>query len=599
MTLVFEENVRMIQDKILEDYLSTIREKLSSQTTKAVITCKELDMGMMHVISENPTILKDLSYKEEEHGFGMLVASSEFFDKIKDSIPTTIKELTIPMGCIPDLTYLSTLPNLETLTISDYSYFTEEELEYILNNTSVRNINIRSSHTFDILKYKKGSVVLDASYMIATYKGITFRHKPTYSRSKDHIYIYMNEAAYSDLTQLEETYDEIKDYLPRPATVTFYDSLDKLESRVYMELGPQSIKELNIRQLSPRLASYIFGVVSSYTSVDKTKVHLYNKTYEDIYYLRQAAKKSTLEVICDDTNDHTNLDDFIGMRATIDYYKTLMEEYNLSPAEKVMFVYDLLKTWRYKEFEEDRNIPRKISTIISTGNIVCVGYSTFATKLLQESGIKATEVNVTCINEDGTKGEHQRNFVRIDDEKYNIHGLFALDITWDNDKEVAVIEKDDKKSIIQRPGEQEQPYVVDYYGSLAPYRYFLIPMSDYEVRYPNENNPMIYEKYKNKEARTLVKNARDHRDKNTSLSYTTKQHLQLFSPEEGAHTVERYFNASKPSLETFEEILHTVRQAQGYTPEEASRDVKRVVELHNMLNEQNTQSPNTFFKPTK
>ena len=77
-----------------------------------------------------------------------------------------------------------------------------------------------------------------------------------------------------------------------------------------------------------------------------------------------------------------------------------------------------------------------------------------------------------------------------------------------------------------------------------------------------------------------------------------QQHQQLFDETEGVLTVEKYFNAKKPSLETFEEILTNVRKAQGCTEQEALHDVERVVELHQMLDEQNPNSPKNFFKPS-
>ena len=68
------------------------------------------------------------------------------------------------------------------------------------------------------------------------------------------------------------------------------------------------------------------------------------------------------------------------MRATIDYYKEILE--GLSPVEKVACVYDILKTMRYQENQNDKQRARNIHSIVSDGNIVCVGYSDFAKQLL-------------------------------------------------------------------------------------------------------------------------------------------------------------------------------------------------------------------------
>ena len=43
------------------------------------------------------------------------------------------------------------------------------------------------------------------------------------------------------------------------------------------------------------------------------------------------------------------------MRATLDYYKSLIEDKNLSPLEKATFGYDIIKSFVYNEVKEDEN----------------------------------------------------------------------------------------------------------------------------------------------------------------------------------------------------------------------------------------------------
>ena len=75
---------------------------------------------------------------------------------------------------------------------------------------------------------------------------------------------------------------------------------------------------------------------------------------------------------------------------------------------------------------------------------------------IQEVGVTCIKVGVTCLSPDVEDVGHARNFVRIDDDKYNIHGLYAMDITWDSDKEIAMIEEEGKKTIVSRPDEEMQ-----------------------------------------------------------------------------------------------------------------------------------------------
>ena len=262
-----------------------------------------------------------------------------------------------------------------------------------------------------------------------------------------------------------------------------------------------------------------------------------------------------------------------------------------------------METMRYQENEEDKQRSRNIHAIVTDGTIVCVGYAAFAKQLLSELGIKCLNVGVTCLSDSVQDVGHARNFVRIDDDKYDIHGLFAMDITWDSDKDIAIVEDNGEKTIVSRPDEQLKEKIVDKYDSLILYRHFLIPMETYEQRYPHEENPTIYEAYKNGKAKELVEDLRLTQSGHKRITevknmYALSQHEELFDYEDGPLVVEGYFNEPKPSLETFREILSSVRKAQGYSTEETKEEVDRVVELHEMLNSQNPNTPNHFFKPS-
>ena len=287
---------------------------------------------------------------------------------------------------------------------------------------------------------------------------------------------------------------------------------------------------------------------------------------------------------------------------------------NLSPYEKYLAVYNIVKQFKpYKENNENKEESRYLRYILNNEYIVCVGFSKLLTTLLDKAGIPAMNISVGVDTsyDDGFTMEdkptniegHQRNIIKIDDDKYNIHGIFALDITWDSDKEVSVIEEEGKTTVVARPDEEMKKKVVDKYDSLILYRHFLIPMQTYEERYPEEEHPAIYEAYRDGKAKKLTQQARklsrgEIKRTNISDLYVFDQHSHLFSPEEGSLTVERYFNEPKPTLETFEQILSTVRQAEGYKIEEANKEVDRVVQLHHMLKEQNPDGKDHFFKST-
>ena len=121
---------------------------------------------------------------------------------------------------------------------------------------------------------------------------------------------------------------------------------------------------------------------------------------------------------------------------------------DLSPFEKYLAVYNLVKKFKpYRENDEDLEKSRYLRYILADGNeyIVCVGFSKLLEDLLNRVGIpnQNMSVGVDISYDDGFTQEeknieragHQRNIIKIDDDKYNIHGIYVVDSTWDNDME--------------------------------------------------------------------------------------------------------------------------------------------------------------------
>ncbi len=121
---------------------------------------------------------------------------------------------------------------------------------------------------------------------------------------------------------------------------------------------------------------------------------------------------------------------------------------NLSPFEKYLYAYNIVK--RYKEFNESSNPndSRDIYQILDNDYIVCVGFSNFLGILLDKLGIENEEysqnvdtgldnisVNRIVLPDDAlVKLEgHERRKINLVDPKYNIDGYFIADPTWDND----------------------------------------------------------------------------------------------------------------------------------------------------------------------
>lgn len=134
-----------------------------------------------------------------------------------------------------------------------------------------------------------------------------------------------------------------------------------------------------------------------------------------------------------------NSDDIISYKEFYNMYKKLNEivefinHYNLSPLEKVLFVYDIVKANEYKMENKDENygISRNLNKIINNDKIVCVGYANLIDFLLKNLGIKS---NIIILGYNDKDVQHERNYIYLKDNKYNIDGMFFLDATWDSKK---------------------------------------------------------------------------------------------------------------------------------------------------------------------
>ena len=122
-----------------------------------------------------------------------------------------------------------------------------------------------------------------------------------------------------------------------------------------------------------------------------------------------------------------------------------IREANLSPLEKYLAVYSIVKNFRsYKDNPNNTDESRKLRYVLKDDNnyIVCVGFANLLHELLNRVDIpnKYIHVDVDDSYKEGyTKEEkivnhvgHARNLVKIDDDKYNIHGLYLADSTFDN-----------------------------------------------------------------------------------------------------------------------------------------------------------------------
>lgn len=115
---------------------------------------------------------------------------------------------------------------------------------------------------------------------------------------------------------------------------------------------------------------------------------------------------------------------------------------NLSPLEKYIAVYNAVKNYKpYKKDDDERNEKRSRSLryILDDSNdyIVCSGFARLLKDGLDRVGIPCSFITLGVEgNKENEYVGHARNIIKIDDDKYNIHGIYVADSTWDNRKEL-------------------------------------------------------------------------------------------------------------------------------------------------------------------
>lgn len=136
----------------------------------------------------------------------------------------------------------------------------------------------------------------------------------------------------------------------------------------------------------------------------------------------------------EDTNGEDNsysIDEVMLVLTTIKQITDVIKEFDLSPLEQVMYAYDIVKDHYYKDSDPGESYldSRDVAKILKSGKIVCLGFSVLFKSILDKLGISNEIVYLDGANGSGVG--HARNFVSINDHKYNLNHLFYFDATCD------------------------------------------------------------------------------------------------------------------------------------------------------------------------
>ena len=202
------------------------------------------------------------------------------------------------------------------------------------------------------------------------------------------------------------------------------ESFKKCKYVTFVSEDDKSIREYLNR--NPILKSKFIVVSHPNSEIDKETLANIEKTY--------AGYTDRLMI---DMRGNSDLVTYADCKKTVDIIEETVERIqslDLSSLEAVMYAYDVVRSRRYVEEDEEEyaGVSRDLTSVLLGDKIVCTGFAHILNSILSRLGFRSTTCHVVRMS-DG-RG-HQRVAVYIEDEKYGIKGVYFLDPTWDCKKD--------------------------------------------------------------------------------------------------------------------------------------------------------------------
>lgn len=347
---------------------------------------------------------KEIIYFDYDHpafvdGYGNLCISKDFYLRYEDEIKKAIEEV---------------LYSSDYAHVNKYMYSDELAKLLVINAKTIR--------------FEKGIKIPDDINIL--YKN-------------NHINAYVeDEKQISSNNILGFRYEDV---VSNSEYITIKDNISDLQNLIYIP----DYKEITIQP-----------------SIDDEVEEDYDKMYEIISTLRKNGQNNKITIEVKNRNKfyksklHNSNFDIIIKGLDYDPYTLaelkkedelidkIVEEIkngNSSPLEKYIACYNIDK--RFKEYKESNNAEesRRLRLLLNNDYMVCVGYTKLLEILSNRVGFNIYQISVSIDTsyDNGFTMEkmpislegHARVIVNIEDPKYNIHGFYVSDPTWDNDLE--------------------------------------------------------------------------------------------------------------------------------------------------------------------
>ncbi len=524
-----EELLNKNKDRIIS-FLSSLNEEL-------ILEDYELNYEDAKEREEDPTYLQKADIKIEGNKIKFLHLNKKTLDFIKKYCPKTIKKITISQGALnKDLSFIFDLNSLEEIRITKGFSLFPEDIKSIKEKTNIKLI------TVDVLPYIISTEYLKPGFYISESKNAIYYQGLLIKDKRNIMHNSFTIETIDDLNlEMIASFLNTLDYNKEELTV-------KTPKISYTIAPNNSGYSIRVYSIDPKDAVKIYENYKSKYDISDLAYYITGVDYLNINIDSLKGLKDVRVSINYGEPVNTSISGFESLQSTIGYYKSLIGDFDLSPVEKLMYAYDIMKTFKYNEGEKIYD-SRFAANIIQSGHIVCGGYAQMMIEIMRNTpGIKIEYQTVSNYDKDGKyKGGHARNIVRVDDEKYNIHGIYILDSTWDSDKSLNQI------------GE-------DKYTSLDLYNFFLIPYREYENVFPNDTLPSIMQEYYN--------------SKRGLPNSFMKEVKLLFDKDISENEITNYMNANRLPLEELLKIIYNIRLAEGYTKQEAQKELERIERIN-------------------
>lgn len=402
----YTNDVNEIIEKIAEGMEFKIKDKF--------IPGDEIDDIFDYFASRNDIVL---SYTDNNHNAVItddnIMMSSSFYNSNKTSIITAF------------IKFLNE-KNSETIYVNNLT-FNEEIFNIIINNPHVKTIYFNNVN-LTAKQIKKLQENFKDAYLFSKDNGrnqVSSRYAFGYYTKEDLEKSHDISINYDDI--LTNNYENLR-FLPDNAFIKI--SLPSIDTISEEEKFTNIRKFLdNLDLLNERLNKNFF------IKFDVKKRSVFKKVFKKSY-------QNLNLVICNDYHDYSYVE-YMEEEKRLEDLVEGIKNANLSPLEKYFAIYNIVKNFKpYKNNKNDVDAPRRIRYILNNEYMVCVGYAELLTILLDKVGIDANTISVS-IDISYDKGftleekvveyaGHRRVIVNIDDDKYNVHGIYISDPTWDN-----------------------------------------------------------------------------------------------------------------------------------------------------------------------